>query len=105
MAKINVSYSGNGTAYIDDANPEPNQTVTLYAIPDAGETLDDIVATDSQGYSIALAVTQQQSFSYNSAWGNISIVVTFSGSGPTPPTPTFNMWWLLKKAIDNRTRI
>ena len=106
MSKINVSYSGNGYAYISDPDPEPNQPVTLFATPNAGETLDDIVATDQYGYSIALDVQQQQTFRYNSAWGNISIVVTFSGSTPpTPPTPSFNMWWLLKKAIDNRTRI
>jgi len=100
MSKINVTYSGNGYAYISDPDPEPNQWVTLFANPSYGETLVDIVATDSQGYSIALGVQQQQTFRYNSAWGNIFIVVTFSGT-----TPSFNMWWLLKKAIDNRTRI
>ena len=104
MSKINVTYSGNGTAYISDVDPEPNQMVTLYAYPDQGATLDDIAATDSGGHSIALLVTQEQSFRYNADWGNMRIVVTFSGSGPTPP-PSFNMWWLLKKAVNNRTRI
>lgn len=104
MAKINVSYSGNGVAYIDDPNPEPNQQVTLTATADPGATLDDIVATDQHGYSIALSVQPSQTFRYNSAWGNISIVVTFSGGGPTPPGPgSFNMWWLLKKIAEKNS--
>ena len=106
MGQIIVSWSGNGTAYVDDTMPEPNQLVTLYCVPDSGETLEDIVATDSGGYSIALDPTlTQQSFRYNSAWGTVLINVYFSGA-PTPPTPTSN--WLpvvLKKMTENRTRI
>lgn len=107
MGQIIVSWSGNGTAYVDDTMPEPNQLVTLYCIPDQGATLDDIVATDSGGYSIALDPTlTQQSFRYNSAWGTMFIGVQFSGG--TPPTPVYLPAWLIaviKKAIDNRTRI
>ena len=64
---IIVNYSGNGFAYVDDNNPEPNQLVTLYANPNEGETLEDIVAVDSGGHYIALSVATEQSFRYNSA--------------------------------------
>ena len=109
MGQIIVSWSGNGTAYVDDTMPEPNQLVTLYCIPDQGATLDDIIAIDSGGHYIALDPTlTQQSFRYNSAWGTMQIGVQFSGGGPIPPTPVGVPAWLIaviKKAIDNRTRI
>ncbi|MBO4695627.1 MAG: hypothetical protein J5656_06930 [Clostridia bacterium] len=93
---INVTYRGNGYAYIDDPNPEPNQIVTLYAYPDAGETIDDMIATDQHGYFIALDPSRTvQSFQYYSSWGNVQITVIFSGS--TPPTPTTVPIWLLFK--------
>lgn len=93
---IIVNYSGNGFAYVDDNNPEPNQLVTLYANPSAGETLEDITAVDSGGHYIALSVATEQSFRYNSAWGLMTIDVTFSGT--TPPTPPANVpIWLLFK--------
>lgn len=99
MGEIIVSWSGYGSAWVTDTQPEPNQPVTLYAIPDQGATLDDIIATDSQGYSIALDVRQEQTFRYNSAWGTMFIGVQFSGGGPIPPTPTIdpNILILLKQ--------
>ena len=64
----------------------------MYAIPASGETLDDITATDSHGYYIAMQVSQQYTYTYNEvSWGNyIDINVEFSGETPVPPTPTFN---------------
>lgn len=88
MAKIDVVVSGNGIAYIDDNNPEPNQVVTLTCTPDAGETLDDILAWDSTGHSIAMYVQEVQSFAWNPDWVSMTISVEFSGTTPPPPTPT-----------------
>lgn len=99
---IQIHSSGDGTAYVNDYNPEPNQWVTLFAYPNSGETLNDITATDAQGHSIAMSVSQEQSFRYNSSWGTMHIYVTFSGSGPTPPTPTFPYWLLFKIRDGNK---
>lgn len=91
---IIVNSSGNGIAYVSDSNPEPGQWVTLYAYPNQGATLDDISATDEYGYSIAMSLSQEQSFRYQSAWGTMIITVSFSGT--IPPTPTFPYWLLFK---------
>lgn len=86
MSLITVTTTGNGYAYVDVPDPYDGQTVTLYCVPDAGETLDDVTARDYQGYAIALATVQQQTFNFNAAWGFMYIDVVFSGS-PTPPVP------------------
>lgn len=100
MAIVDVYASGNGVAYVDNPNPYDGDSVTLYAEPYTGETLDDIVAVDQQGHSIALSPsTQIQTFTYRSSWGTVSITVTFSGG--TPPTPPRFPIWLLKKIADN----
>lgn len=102
MDKITIVVIGNGTAYVDDPNPEPNQIVTLQCFPDPNETLDDIYAVDSGGHYIAFTVAPTVYFNYSAAYGNMTITVTFSGS--TPPTPTFNMWWLLKRLADKNRK-
>lgn len=88
MAKIDVVVSGNGVAYVDDNNPSQGQSVTLTCIPDTGETLDDILAWDSGGHSIALYVQQSQTFTWDDAWISMTISVEFSGTTPPTPTPT-----------------
>ena len=85
MSLIDVITTGNGVAWVDNPDPVQGDTVTLNAIPDTGETLDDIQAWDEHGYSIALYVQQVQQFTWN--YGSMTISVTFSGT-PTPPTPT-----------------
>lgn len=90
---IVVNVSGNGSAWVDDNNPEPNQEVTLFAYANGGETLDDIYATDSGGHAIALSIAPVQTFRYNTAWGTMTINVEFSGS--TPPVPYFMPAWLI----------
>ena len=84
---ISVSYTGNGYAYVDNPNPLDGETVTLYCEPDEGETLDDVTATDINGYAIALATTEEQTFTYQESWVEMYIDVVFSGT-PTPPPPT-----------------
>ena len=93
MSNIWVSVTGNGYAYVDNPQPTGGETITLYAVADAGETLDDITATDYQGYAIALATTPVQTFVYQAAWNDMYINVVFSGVTP-PPTPLW-MWFIL----------
>ena len=97
MAQIIVSWSGNGTAWVDNPSPNDGEVVNLYAVANSGATLDDIIATDSHGYYIALQVAPSQSFRYDEThWGStIFISAIFSGS-PPPPPPSFP-WWLLFK--------
>ena len=106
MSNIFVNVTGNGYAYVTNPTPSDGDIVTLYATPDTGETLDDIIAIDSGGHSIALAVTQSQTFIYRAAWGDVSITVVFSGS--TPPTPTYLPAWLIaviKKAKERSKKL
>ena len=108
MGQIIVIVNGNGGAWIDNPQPVNNDPVTLNAYPYAGETLDDIIAVDQYGYSIALDPTlNQQTFIYDASWGTVTITVVFSGS-PTPPGPTTLPAWLiaiLVKAKKNRKRL
>lgn len=87
---ISVTVTGNGTAYVDNPSPEDGQDFTLHADPASGETLNDITARDSHGYSIAMEVATQYTYTYDETnWGNfISIYVEFSGETPPPPTPS-----------------
>ena len=98
MSFIYVNVTGAGTAYVDNPSPYDGDSVTLYAIPDTGETLLDCYAVDSQGYSIAIAPSQP--FIYRAAWGDVFITVEFSGV--TPPTPTLPNWLIavLKKITE-----
>ena len=102
MSYIWVSHTGNGIAYVDNASPLDGDNVTLYATPDSGETLQDIYALDSGGHYIAMSVTQVQTFTYHSSWGDVSIYVEFSGT--TPPTPTLPLWLIavMKKITERR---
>lgn len=87
--KISVATVGNGTAYVSDYDPADGAPFTLYATPATGETLLSIDAWDANGYSIAMEQYTPYTYTYNAGWGNhISIIVTFSGTPPTPPTPT-----------------
>lgn len=95
MSEIFVLVSGNGIAYVDVVYPYDGQTVTLTAQPDLGETLDDITARESHGYSVAMATTNVQSFTYDEAWGDLTIYVTFSGGSPPPPQPMNWLWAIL----------
>lgn len=103
MAFIWVNVSGNGTAYVDNPNPIAGDQVTLYAYADQGEQINDIYALDSGGHYIAMYVQPQQTFTYNSAWGDVSIYVEFSGT--TPPTPTYNDIWIYWKMAKQKKKI
>lgn len=92
MGEIFLQWQGNGHAYVDDYYPVNNQRVTLTCVPDAGSSLDRIIATDSYDHSIALLQTEIQSFVFRGQWHNMYIEVYFSGSTPPePPAPYFDI--------------
>lgn len=99
MSDIYVTATGNGTAYVDNPTPNDGDVITLYAYSFPPDTLYDVVATDSQGYSIALSVVPVQQFVYQGSWGNMFIDVTFTGVTPPPPLPWIknNLWILFKR--------
>lgn len=84
---IYVTVIGNGTAYVVPTVVNTGDTYDLTVTPASGESLIDIVATEiSTGQYIAIPVQiGTQTVPFNSS-SNISIVVTFSGTPPTPPT-------------------
>lgn len=89
MGQINVNVTGNGTAYVSNSTPMDGESVTLYAYPDSGETLDDVYAIESHGYSVAIA--PEQPFIYSESWGTLDIYVVFSGT-----QQQFPIWLLFK---------
>lgn len=78
MSNIYVHITGNGSAWVDNPNPNNGDIVTLEAYEALGGSLIDITATDSQGYAIALATTNVQQFQYQGSWGDMDIYVVFS---------------------------
>lgn len=99
MSEIFVITSGNGVAWVDNAYPFDGDSVTLYAQPDLGETLDDVYAYESHGYGVAVGVGQP--FIYHDSWGDLTIYVIFSGGSPPVPEP-FPAWLLFKISENNR---
>ena len=90
MNEIFVTWTGDGTAFVDNYYPNEGDTITLTCIPDPHCTLIDILATDGGGYPIALYVTEIQQFTYHVALGNVTIDVTFSDT----PFIYKNLWLL-----------
>ena len=106
MARIFVDVTeGSGYAYVDMPYPYDGATVTLTCVPFEGETLTDILATDSWDNPIALDPTAlTQTFTYDANWRNVYIEVKFTGTTPPEPPqpPVINrLLWLLIKAANN----
>ena len=85
MSDIYISTSGNGCSYVDTPAPAQSTTITLYCVPDPGETLEDVTARSQYGWAIALATQEVQTFPYDISWGDMYIEVVFSGTPPQPP--------------------
>lgn len=87
---IYLTVEGNGTANVVPRTVNTGDTYDLTCTPASGETLIDIIAVETDtGMSVAIpVVTGTQTIPFNSA-SNISIRVIFSGTPPTPPTPTY----------------
>lgn len=84
---ISLAVTGNGIASVSNYFPTYGEMVDLYAIPNQGETLNDIYARTVTGDPMALSVVEQQTFPMPAE--SIIIYISFSGSTPPqPPTPT-----------------
>lgn len=83
---ITVRTSGNGTAVANPNRANAGETIELTCTPATGESLLDIIGTTVTGYSVALAVQLYQTFPMPSE--SMYIDVEFTGTPPTPPTPT-----------------
>ena len=85
---IYVTTEGDGTASVNPSTVSTGDTYDLTCTPNTGETLLDIIATETDtGMSVAIpVVTGTQTVPFNSA-SNLSIRVIFSGTPPTPPPP------------------
>ena len=96
---IFIDVNGNGVATVDNYHPLDGERFILKAIPNAGETLDDITAETSLGQSIAMQVVQEYPYTYNEqVWGNYIIIhVEFSGTTPPPPPPPPPTTYIEKK--------
>lgn len=92
--------SGNGACYtIPSIVNNTGETFTIYATPIAPDTLVDLYMIESHGYYVAISVTEVQTISYDSSWGDLEIYAEFSGSPPPPPPPQPNIpIWLICKA-------
>ena len=101
MSKISVEITGNGSAYVSNPDP-PNMTeVTLFAYPQPEEALVDITSMTEYAGSVALSLTQVQKFTYDDAWGEMTIYVNFTGiTPPEPPQPpvAIRLLWMLAKS-------
>ena len=98
-----ITVEGNGSAYASPNPCEEDEPVTLYCIPNEGESLEDIDARDPQGYSVALSVAEEQTFSMTNY--DLTIHVTFSGSTPPQPLPSekkhkMPLWMMIKRRND-----
>lgn len=82
---INVTVSGNGTAYVNPTSVNLNDTYDLTVTPATGESLIDIIATAiATGEAIAVSViTGTQTITQRVA-SDVSIIVSFTGTPPIP---------------------
>lgn len=78
MSSIYVSTTGNGSAGVDNYNPNNGDVVTIFAYPDDGAQLLDLTMQSEYGYYIAIYVQQIQQIVYDSSWGDCTIYATFS---------------------------
>lgn len=95
---VALTVSGNGVATVSPTIASENDTITLYAMPNAGESLNDITAQCvTSGQYIALYVqTGYQTFPMPD--DDVAVNVLFTGtSPPTPVTPKKEYPWFLYK--------
>lgn len=78
MSNIYVNVIGNGTAYVDNPNPNNGDVITIYAFEDPGAQLIDLTMQDQNGMYIAIFVQQIQQLVYDASWGDCTITATFS---------------------------
>ena len=105
MSSITCSSTGNGYVYASSRFITQGLDFTIYAIP-YEETLEDLIMTDQWDHPIAVSVTEEQTITYDSNWGNVYIFAQFSTNEPTPVDPPkppllYRFPWLIAKAAQN----
>ena len=78
MSKITVISNGDGYAYVTNPDPLDGEDFQIICVPSTGETLEDLVAVDANGYSVALYVQPTQTLTWNDTWITLEITATFS---------------------------
>lgn len=78
MSSIYVNTIGNGSAWVDNPNPENGDIITIFAYADDGAQLLDLTMQDQNGAYIAIFVQPSQQLQYDGSWGDCTITATFS---------------------------
>ena len=99
---IAVNITGNGVATVYPTVANQGDTITLTVTPNSGESLVNIDARTTSGYSVALYVqTGSQTFTMPSE--SVIISVEFTGTTPTPTPRTIHrmpiMFYFKKRRI------
>ena len=105
MAQVFLNDFGNGHTTTNALPPMvEGEQFTINFYPDAGETLERVLAFDSHDYSIALpaVVNNEITMNWRNIWGNLYVDVYYSGSTPPPTPPTTNI--LLLWALKNKNK-
>ena len=86
---IYCSATGNGSCYaIPSAHDGlAGETFTIYAIPNDGDSLTDLIARDQHGYSVAITVAEEHTYDASLFPYNLWVEATFTGETPPPPPP------------------
>jgi hypothetical protein len=79
MSNVYIRQSGRGSCYVDNYNPQNGDVITIYADADTGAQILDMYCTSEYGYGIAISITQVQTLTYDSSWGDITITAKFTG--------------------------
>lgn len=75
---ITVNSNGNGWAVVDNPYPDNGDSVRLSCTPGSAQyEVTDIIITDSNSNSWHLPAVDDQYFTYDSSWGDITIDVYF----------------------------
>ena len=75
---IQINSIGNGWATVDNLNPNNGDSVRVSCTPGGRKYhVEDIIITDSNGNQYHLPAVENQYFTYDSSWGDITIDVYF----------------------------
>lgn len=75
---ITLNSNGNGWASVDNLNPDNGDSVRLSCTPGGSHyQVVDIIVTDANGNMWQLPPVDDQYFTYDSSWGDITIDVYF----------------------------
>ena len=89
---ITVYSTGNGWATVDNPNPNHGDSVRLSCTPGSRkDKVSSIIVTDSNSNSWQLPAIEDQYFTYDSSWGDITIDVYFDLKW------IFRNLWILKQ--------